>query len=165
MATPWAHAGSIACRGSTTRALILLAPCRRKNQRPLPGQPEDVPNHALVVGFWRKPTRPTFAAAEASMLGIWRARSVAPFMTAGTRVGRAGCEAGFWFVDPHRSKWVDTLRITCQFLWLPEPRIVYTHRRLCGGWHANTRRGPPTSRWRAWPLARGGDRCRRSPRA
>lgn len=71
----------------------------------------------LSWGFWRKPTRPTFADADASMLGhleIKERRAVYDRLV--HESGRAGCEAGFWFLDPHRAKWVDTRRIVCPVL-------------------------------------------------
>jgi pimeloyl-ACP methyl ester carboxylesterase len=30
--------------------------------------------------------------------------------------GRVACEAGFWFLDTHKTKYVDTTRITCPVL-------------------------------------------------
>jgi non-heme chloroperoxidase len=71
----------------------------------------------LGWGFWKRPTRPAFADAAASMLaslpdGVRR--------TVYDRLvhesGRVGCEAGFWFLDPRRAKWVDASRITCPVL-------------------------------------------------
>jgi pimeloyl-ACP methyl ester carboxylesterase len=71
----------------------------------------------LSWGFWRKPTRPTFADATASMLGhLEPEERRAVYDRLVYEFGRVGCETGFWSVDPQRAKWVDTARIACPVL-------------------------------------------------
>ena len=68
-------------------------------------------------GFWRKPTRPTFADAAAAMLGhLPRAQQRAVYDRLGNESGRVACEAGFWFLDPRAAKSVDSSRVACPVL-------------------------------------------------
>jgi pimeloyl-ACP methyl ester carboxylesterase len=70
-------------------------------------------------GFWGRPTRPDFADAVASMLGhLSGAERRAVYDRLVHESGRVGCETGFWFLDPHRAKWVDASRVECPVLVL-----------------------------------------------
>jgi non-heme chloroperoxidase len=101
-----------------TRALALLSP--------MPPQGINALSYASLRmfrstipswGFWKKPTRPLFADAVASMLGnLPDDERRAAYDRLVHESGRAGCEAGFWFLDPHRSKWIDTSRVLCPVL-------------------------------------------------
>jgi pimeloyl-ACP methyl ester carboxylesterase len=68
-------------------------------------------------GFWRNPTRPTFRDAAMTMLRHFPSdeqRHIYERLV--YESGRAACEAGFWFLDPHAAKYVDASRITCPVL-------------------------------------------------
>ncbi len=68
-------------------------------------------------GFWRKATRPTLHDAVASMLGHLPSNEQnLVYERLVHESGRAACEAGFWFFDPHSAKHVDASRITCPVL-------------------------------------------------
>jgi non-heme chloroperoxidase len=68
-------------------------------------------------GFWRRPTRPLFADAVASMIGrMPEGAQKTLFDRLVHESGRAACEAGFWFVDPKRAKWINESRILCPIL-------------------------------------------------
>ncbi len=68
-------------------------------------------------GFWRRPTRPLFADTVASMIGQMPEDERRPlFDRLVHESGRTACEAGFWFIDPKRAKWVDASRVRCPVL-------------------------------------------------
>lgn len=68
-------------------------------------------------GFWRKPTRPTFADAAAALLGhLPGDQQSSVYERLVHESGRAACEAGFWFLDPRAAKSVDASRIACPVL-------------------------------------------------
>lgn len=101
-----------------TRALVLLATMPPQGINVLSSDSLRMFRTAFQSwGFWRKPTRPTFADAEASMLGhLGQSERKAVYDRLVHESGRVGCETGFWFLDPYRAKWVDTLRIVCPVL-------------------------------------------------
>jgi pimeloyl-ACP methyl ester carboxylesterase len=68
-------------------------------------------------GFWRNPTRPKFRDAAMAMLRRFPSdeqRHIYERLV--YESGRAACETGFWFLDPHAAKYVDASRITCPVL-------------------------------------------------
>ncbi len=95
------------------RALVLLSPMPPQGINVLSPASLRMFRTTLVRwGFWRRPTRPAFPAAAASMLGELPAgerRAVYDRLV--HESGRAACETGFWFLDPHRAKYVDTAQI------------------------------------------------------
>jgi pimeloyl-ACP methyl ester carboxylesterase len=100
------------------RALVLLSP--------MPPQGVNVLSRASLRmfrttlarwGFWRRPTRPAFPAAAASMLAELPPEDRrAVYDRLVHESGRAACESGFWFLDPHRAKYVDTSQIVVPVL-------------------------------------------------
>jgi pimeloyl-ACP methyl ester carboxylesterase len=107
----------LGARGKAS-ALVLLSP--------MPPQGINVLSRASLSmfrttltrwGFWRRPTRPTLPDAEASMLGHLppeEQRRVYERLV--HESGRVACETGFWFVDPHRAKFVVASRVVCPVL-------------------------------------------------
>ncbi|MDH4188782.1 MAG: alpha/beta hydrolase [Betaproteobacteria bacterium] len=77
--------------------------------------------------FWQRPMRQTFNEAVYSMLHrvppAERRDIYARFVH---ESGRAACEIGYWFLDPHRASSVDESKITCPVLVVAaaEDRIV-----------------------------------------
>jgi pimeloyl-ACP methyl ester carboxylesterase len=68
-------------------------------------------------GMWRNPTRPAFRDAAAAMLKYLPSdeqRRIYDRLV--HESGRVACETGFWFLDPHATKYVDSSRITCPVL-------------------------------------------------
>jgi len=100
------------------RAIVLLSPMPPQGINTLsPASLRMFRSTVLRWGFWRRPTRPDFADAIASMLGQMpndERKTVYDRLV--HESGRAGCEAGFWFLDPRRAKWVDPSRVTCPVL-------------------------------------------------
>jgi non-heme chloroperoxidase len=68
-------------------------------------------------GFWRNPTRPTFRDAATVMLEhLPREQRCNTYDRLVHESGRVACETGFWFVDPHRAKWINTSNVTVPLL-------------------------------------------------
>jgi non-heme chloroperoxidase len=68
-------------------------------------------------GFWQKPTRPTFRDATATLLDhLPKDEQRCTYEQLVHESGRAACEIGFWFLDKHHVKYVDTSKITCPVL-------------------------------------------------
>jgi pimeloyl-ACP methyl ester carboxylesterase len=68
-------------------------------------------------GFWRRPMRPTFAEAVDTMLfRLSPTEQRQAYRRLVFESGRAACETGFWFLDPHRASQVDAAKVTCPVL-------------------------------------------------
>ncbi len=68
-------------------------------------------------GFWRNPARPTFSDAAAVMLEhLPTDEQKRVYDRLVHESGRVAYETGFWFLDPHATKYVDASRITCPVL-------------------------------------------------
>jgi pimeloyl-ACP methyl ester carboxylesterase len=100
------------------KALVLIAPAAPAGIIALrPSNVSAFLRSMTTWGFWRKPMRLTFAEAFESMLSRLsptdqrRAYSRLVFES-----GRAACEIGFWFFDPHRASRVETAKVTCPVL-------------------------------------------------
>lgn len=100
------------------RALVLLSP--------MPPQGFNVISIASLRmfrqtlkrwGFWRRPTRPTFRDAAAIMLEhLPEEEQRGTYERLVHESGRVACETGFWFLDPHKTKYVNATHITCPVL-------------------------------------------------
>jgi pimeloyl-ACP methyl ester carboxylesterase len=101
-----------------TRALVLLDPVPPRGFNMLyPANLRLFRSTVLSWNFCRKPTRPLFADAVASILGHLpgdEQKTVYERMV--HESGRVAYETGLWFLDPHRANRVDASRITCPVL-------------------------------------------------
>jgi pimeloyl-ACP methyl ester carboxylesterase len=100
------------------RALVLLAPAAPAGIICL--KPTLIKGFGSILarwGWWRKPIRHTF---EEAAYGMLHSLSVEDQRSTYERFvyesGRAGFEAGFWFIDPKRAARVDESRVTCPVL-------------------------------------------------
>jgi pimeloyl-ACP methyl ester carboxylesterase len=102
------------------KAMVLLAPVPPAGILNL--RPSLLPGFRSILtrwGWWKKPIRLTFEEAASSMLrtmpGRAQLRAYTHFVH---ESGRAGFEAGFWFLDPRHAARVDAARVTCPILAL-----------------------------------------------
>ena len=100
------------------RALVLLSPMPPQGINVLSRASLRMFRTTLVRwGFWRRPARPAFPDAAAAMLAeLPPGDRRAIYDRLVCESGRAACETGFWFADPHRAKYVDTSQITVPVL-------------------------------------------------
>jgi non-heme chloroperoxidase len=107
----------LASRGRA-RAIVLLSPMPPQGMNVLSRASLSMFRETLKRwGFWKSPSRPTFRDASMAMLNrLPPEEQAAVYERLVHESGRAGCETGFWFVDPHRAKYVDDARVTCPVL-------------------------------------------------
>ena len=100
------------------KALVLLAPATPAGILCL--KPTLVRGFGSILarwGWWNKPIRHTFTEAAYGMLHSLPARDQRrTYERFVYESGRAGFEAGFWFLDPQRAARVDASRVTCPVL-------------------------------------------------
>jgi len=101
-----------------TRVLVLLSPMPPQGINVLSRASLRIFRTSLVRwGSWRRPTRPAFPDAAASMLAeLPPGDRRAAYDRLVHESGRAARETGFWFLDPHRARYVDTSRIVVPVL-------------------------------------------------
>jgi pimeloyl-ACP methyl ester carboxylesterase len=109
----------LASRG-LARAIVLLSPAPPAGIHTLsPSLIWEFRSAVLRWGFWRKPFRLPFRETASALLNeVPAERRRAIYDGLVYESGRAACEIGFWFLDPHGAVAVDASKVTCPVLIL-----------------------------------------------